>query len=83
MGRQATSRCSPEVRGTRSHHLTEQETKTVTVKEVDKAASAVTILTEDGKTMSLRVSDSKLTKDLKAGDKVVITYTKGMAISVE
>jgi len=55
----------------------------VTVKEVDKAASAVTILTEDGKTMSLRVSDSKLTKDLKAGDKVVITYTKGMAISVE
>jgi Cu/Ag efflux protein CusF len=61
----------------------EQETKTVTVKEVDKKTSAVTILTEDGRTTSFKVSDKNLLKDLAAGDRVVITYTKGMAISVE
>lgn len=62
---------------------TEQETKTVTVKEVDQKTSAVTILTEDGRTRSFRVSDKKLLKDLNAGDRVVITYTTAIAISVE
>jgi Cu/Ag efflux protein CusF len=62
---------------------TEQETKTVMVKAVDEKQSAVTITTEDGKTMSFRVEDKKLLKGLQAGDRVVITYTTAVAISVK
>ena len=62
---------------------TEQETRTVTIKEVDAKASSVTILTEDGKTTSMKVKDKNLLKGLAAGDKVTITYTKAIAISVE
>ena len=62
---------------------TEQETKTVTVKEVDAKASSVTILTEDGRTTSMKVKDKNILKGLAAGDKVTITYTKAIAISVE
>jgi Cu/Ag efflux protein CusF len=61
----------------------EQETKTVLIKAVDEKMSSVTIQTEDGKTLSMKVDDKKLLKDLKAGDHVVISYTKAMAISVE
>jgi Cu/Ag efflux protein CusF len=62
---------------------TEQETKTVTVKAVDTKTSSVTILTDDGKTTSFKVKDKNLLKGLAAGDKVTITYTKAIAISVE
>jgi Cu/Ag efflux protein CusF len=62
---------------------TEQETKVVTIKEVNQKTKGVTIQTEDGKTMSMKVEDSKLLKGLAAGDRVVITYTKAVAISIE
>jgi Cu/Ag efflux protein CusF len=62
---------------------TEQETKTVTVKNIDAKTSAVTILTDDGRTLSMRVEDSKLMKNLKVGDRVVITYTNAVAVSIE
>jgi hypothetical protein len=62
---------------------TEQETKVVTIKDVNQKTGGVTILTEDGKTMSMKVEDSKLLKGLAAGDKVVITYTKAVTISIE
>lgn len=61
----------------------EQETKTVTVKGVDAKKSSVTIQTDDGKITSFKVEDSKLLKGVNAGDRVVITYTKAIAISVE
>lgn len=62
---------------------TEQETKMVTIKDVNPKTMGVTILTEDGKTMSMKVEDGKLLKGLAAGDRVVITYTKAVAISIE
>lgn len=61
----------------------EQETKTVLIKEVNEKMSAVTFQTDDGKTWSMKVDDKKLLKGLKPGDRVVITYTKATAISVE
>ena len=61
----------------------EQETKTVMIKELDAKASSVTIMTEDGKTRSMKVKDKNLLKGLAVGDKVTITYTKAIAISVE
>jgi len=62
---------------------TEQETKVVTVKEVDPKTQGVTIQTEDGRTMSFRVEDKNILKGLKAGDRVVISYTTATVISVE
>jgi Cu/Ag efflux protein CusF len=62
---------------------TEQETKVVTVKEVDPKTQGVTIQTEDGRTMSFKVEDKNILKGLKAGDRVVISYTTATVISVE
>jgi len=62
---------------------TTQETKTVTVKAIDPKTSAVTIQTEDGKTSTHKVNDKNIVKNIKVGDRVVITYTKAVAISIE
>jgi Cu/Ag efflux protein CusF len=62
---------------------TTQETKIVTLKEVDPKTQGVTIQTEDGRTMSFKVEDKNILKGLAPGDKVVISYTTAVAISVE
>jgi len=62
---------------------TMQETRTVTIKAIDAKASAVTLQTEDGRTISMRVGEAKLMKDLKVGDSVVVTYTTAVAVSIE
>jgi Cu/Ag efflux protein CusF len=62
---------------------TTQETKTVTIKAIDPKTSAVTIQTEDGKTSTHKVNDKNIVKNIKVGDRVVITYTKAVAISIE
>ncbi len=62
---------------------TMQETKIVTLKEVDPKSQGVTIQTEDGRTMSFKVEDKNILKGLAPGDKVVISYTTAVAISVE
>ncbi|HEV8122441.1 MAG TPA: hypothetical protein VGQ67_15715 [Candidatus Polarisedimenticolia bacterium] len=62
---------------------TTQETKIVTIKEVDQKTQGVTIQTEDGRTMSFKVDDKNILKGLNAGDKVVISYTTAVAMSVE
>lgn len=62
--------------------IAQQETATVTVKAVDAKVPSITVLTEDGRTVSLKVEDKKHLKDVKAGDRVEITYTEAVAISV-
>ena len=63
--------------------IAQQETATVTVKAVDAKVPSVTVLTEDGRTVSFKVEDKKNLKDVKAGDKVEITYTEAVMISVK
>jgi Cu/Ag efflux protein CusF len=63
--------------------LSEQLTTVVTVKAIDMNIPSVTITTEDGNTMSFKVEDKKNLTGVKAGDKVQITYTRALAISVE
>ena len=63
--------------------ISEQETATVTVKAIDAKVPSVTVLTEDGRTVSFKVEDKKNLKDVKAGDKVEITYTEAVMISVK
>jgi Cu/Ag efflux protein CusF len=62
--------------------VAQQETATVTIKTIDPKVPSVTVLTEDGRTVSLKVEDKKNLTDVKVGDKVEITYTEALMISV-
>jgi len=63
--------------------IAQQETATVTVKAIDAKVPSVTVLTADGRTVSFKVEDKKNLKDVRAGDKVEITYTEAVMISVK
>jgi Cu/Ag efflux protein CusF len=65
--------------------IADQQTATVTLKAIDVAAKvpSVTVLTEDGRTLSFKVEDKNNLKDVKVGDKVEITYTVAVIISVK
>jgi Cu/Ag efflux protein CusF len=63
--------------------ISQQKTATVTIKAIDEKVPSVTVLTEDGRTASFRIDDKKNIKDVKAGDKVEITYTEAVMITVK
>ena len=63
--------------------IAKQETATVTIKAVDLKVPSITVLTEDGRTVGLKVQDKKNLKDVKVGDKVEVTYTEAVMISVK
>ncbi len=63
--------------------VTKTQSTTVTVKAIDPSAPSVTILTADGRTMSFLVKDPKNLAGVKVGDKVNITYTQSLMISVK
>ncbi len=63
--------------------IAEQETATVTIKAIDAKVPSVTVLTEDGRTVSFKVQDKKHLKDVKVGDKVELAYTQALMISVK
>ena len=66
-----------------SGSITEQQTANVTVQSVDEKAGALTVTTEDGRSMSYMVKDKGNLKGVKAGDKISITYTTALLIKVE
>ena len=53
------------------------------LKAIDEKVPSVTVLTEDGRTVSLKVEDKKRLEGVKVGDKVEITYTVAVMISVK
>jgi Cu/Ag efflux protein CusF len=63
--------------------LSQQKTAVVTVQVIDMKTPSVTIKTGDGSVMSFKVEDKKNLANFKVGDKVQITYTQALAISVE
>ena len=74
------------VRGTGakpSATLSEQLTATVTITATDAEVPSVTVETEDGRTMSFKVEDKKNLEGVKAGDRVDITYTAALVITVK
>jgi Cu/Ag efflux protein CusF len=44
---------------------------------------SVTVLTDEGKMVSFKIADKKNIEGLKVGDKVDITYTEALMISVK
>ncbi len=63
--------------------ISKQETATVQVKALDPKKSSITVLTDDGRTVSFQVDDPKNLKGVAVGDKVEITYTTAVMITVQ
>ena len=63
--------------------ITHQQTATVTIKAIDTKVPAVTVETADANTISLKVADPKALATLKVGDKVEVTYSQALMISVK
>lgn len=62
--------------------LSQQITVTVTIVEIDPKVPSITIKTDAGQVISRRVQDPKKLEGLKAGDRIEITYTEAIAVSV-
>ena len=63
--------------------IAQQQTATVTIKAIDPKVPAVTVVGANGHTFSHKVKDGKLLEGYKAGDKVEITYTEALMVSVK
>jgi len=63
--------------------MANQVTVTATVEEISPKKTFVTLKGPDGKMVDVKVLDPKNIEGLKAGDKVVITYTMALAISLD
>jgi Cu/Ag efflux protein CusF len=62
--------------------IARQMTATVTVEAIDLKTPAVTIRQDDGSRSSFKVENRKYLDGLKAGDRVLITYTMALGVSV-
>jgi Cu/Ag efflux protein CusF len=63
--------------------MSQTQTVVVTIKAIDLSIPSVTITKADGNAMSFKVEDKANLEGFKVGDKVQITYTQALAISVE
>jgi Cu/Ag efflux protein CusF len=63
--------------------ISRQDTATVTVKSIDPSVPSVTVASEDGHLLSMKVNDRKNLEGVKVGDRVEITYTAALAIAVK
>jgi hypothetical protein len=62
--------------------LTVQQKRTVTVKAVDPSIPSITVVTEDGRTVTRKIEDKKNLDGVKPGDRIDITYTQALVTSV-
>ncbi|MCX6550624.1 MAG: hypothetical protein NTY02_06410 [Acidobacteria bacterium] len=69
--------------GTPAGTMSQQQTAVVTVNAIDMKAPSITITSADGSKTEFKVEDKKNLAGVKAGDKIQITYTRALAISVE
>jgi hypothetical protein len=63
--------------------VTEKTVTTVTIEAIDMETPAVTIRTSDGSVQSFRVRKRKNLEGVKVGDKVQVTQTSALMVSVE
>jgi hypothetical protein len=61
----------------------QQVTVTVSIEGIDKAKGTVTFKGPSGKVTTVRAADPKNLELIKVGDRVAITYSEALAISVE
>jgi len=63
--------------------VAQQRQASVTIESIDPAIPSVTVRTADGHSMSAKVEDKKNIEGLKAGDKVTLTFTEALMITVD
>ena len=63
--------------------IAQQDRATVTVNAIELKVPSITVLTEDGRTVDFKVDDKKQLDGVKAGDRVEITYTQALMITVK
>jgi len=63
--------------------VTHQRKATVTVTAIDQAAPTVTVKTADGHTLTAEVRDRKNLEGVKVGDKIMVTFTEAVMVTVE
>ncbi|HMF97747.1 MAG TPA: hypothetical protein VKE96_25785 [Vicinamibacterales bacterium] len=67
---------------TPSGTMSAQIKKTVTVKSIDPAVPSITVMTDDGRTVTRKIEDKKNLEGVKPGDKLDITYTEAVLMSI-
>jgi hypothetical protein len=60
-----------------------QRKMTVSVVSVDKAVPSITVKTPEGNTVTRKIADAKNLEGVSAGDKIDITYTEAMIVSLD
>lgn len=60
-----------------------QVTLTATVQAINRNDPAIALMGPEGEVVTVRVMDPKNLEKVKVGDKLLITYTESLAISVE
>jgi hypothetical protein len=63
--------------------VTQQKKTTVTVAAIDTAVTSITVQTADGHKMTALIEDKKNLDGLKVGDKIDITFTEALMVTVE
>jgi Cu/Ag efflux protein CusF len=62
--------------------ISQQLTATVTIEAIDMKVPSVTVKSDDGRRLAMKVENPKNLEGFKVGDRVEITYTQALAISV-
>lgn len=63
--------------------ITQQKKASVTIEAINPATPSVTVKTADGHTMAALVEDRKNLEGLKVGDKIDITFTEALMVTVD
>ena len=63
--------------------LAAQQTRTVTVKAVDPSVPSITVVTQDGQTITRKIENKKNIEGVKPGDRIDITYSQAMVVAAE
>ena len=63
--------------------VAQQLSATVTIEEIDPKIPSVSVKAADGRRMAFKVEDKKNLEGYKVGDKVTVTYTQALAVSVK
>ena len=63
--------------------VTSQQTATVTVEAIDPAVPSIKVKMADGHSMTAKVEDKKNLEGVKVGDKIVVTFTEALMVTVE
>lgn len=63
--------------------VTHQRQESVTIEAIDPSVPAIRVKMADGHSMSAKVEDRKNLEGVKVGDKITVTFTEALMVTVE